>query len=513
MAISVSTAQKIADAWQDSSSIEEVMGKAGLTTKSKRKMRQYRRDAEAMLNIELPSFNMENQTYTDISCPSTLDVSEAALARSYVVTSAVNNSPLAEKFFQALSLFCDEKEAQLLIVPLRYKNPNAIIRDQDYYWDERIHPYVLKNDFLINKSLMVSGLRLSATAVNPLSGLASNSGKRSAIYGHPQIAMEMVATPNNDIPKMIHTTGCVTRPRYSATKAGGKANGNHSFGALYIKVVGNKFYCIQLIWNTQTGTFCFADESWSANGKSAAQVEAIVKGDSHVIQGDEKIVRARGRVCAILNPKVHVFHDIFDGQSISHHNGLFEKISNSMEGKDCLEAELRITADHVDIHGGEENWIIDSNHDRHIERYIHEGRDRKDPKNALIASELLSGSIRNKVSCLEYYFSKRIPGKYKFIDPNKKALIKGIDLSQHGDRGPNGSRGSAKAFANVSSKTIIGHRHSPSIEKGCWQVGTSTRKMNYAKGYSSWLECDCLIYENGKRAMIFYIDGKSILDV
>ena len=184
-----------------------------------------------------------------------------------------------------------------------------------------------------------------------------------------------------------------------------------------------------------------------------------------------------------------------------------------MIGHDCLETELKITADHIAENGGKENWIIDSNHDRHIERYIQEGRDRKDPKNALIASELLVGSIRNKVSCLEYYFSKRIPKKYKFINPNKKADVKGIDLSQHGDRGANGARGSAKGFANLSSRTVVGHSHTPQIEKGCWQVGTSTRNLEYAVGYSSWLECDCLIYKNGKRAMVMYINGKSIFDV
>ncbi|MGL6342582.1 MAG: Hint domain-containing protein [Waterburya sp.] len=51
--------------------------------------------------------------------------------------------------------------------------------------------------------------------------------------------------------------------------------------------------------------------------------------------------------------------------------------------------------------------------------------------------------------------------------------------------------------------------NSPGIEKGCYTVGTSTTlKLNYTKGLSSWMNTHCLVYEGGKRQLINIIEGK-----
>ena len=49
---------------------------------------------------------------------------------------------------------------------------------------------------------------------------------------------------------------------------------------------------------------------------------------------------------------------------------------------------------------------------------------------------------------------------------------------------------------------IIGHSHTPGINKGVYQVGHSTDGMNYAKGHSGWMNTHCVIYPNGKRSLI-----------
>jgi hypothetical protein len=58
-------------------------------------------------------------------------------------------------------------------------------------------------------------------------------------------------------------------------------------------------------------------------------------------------------------------------------------------------------------------------------------------------------------------------------------------------------------------KTIIGHSHSPGIDGGCYQTGTSTPlRLDYNKGPSSWLNCHCVLYANGKRSLLPIIDGE-----
>ena len=82
-------------------------------------------------------------------------------------------------------------------------------------------------------------------------------------------------------------------------------------------------------------------------------------------------------------------------------------------------------------------------------------------------------------------------------------------MSYHGDQGINGARGSAVSFTQIGTKSIIGHSHSPCINKGVYQVGTSSRlKLEYTHGASSWLNTHCIIYANGKRTLINVIDGE-----
>jgi len=79
----------------------------------------------------------------------------------------------------------------------------------------------------------------------------------------------------------------------------------------------------------------------------------------------------------------------------------------------------------------------------------------------------------------------------------------------HGDKGPNGSRGAIRGFGRIGVRSIIGHSHTPGVMDGVYQVGTSSRlRLEYSSGPSSWMHCHCVIYPNGKRSLIWIIDGE-----
>jgi hypothetical protein len=87
--------------------------------------------------------------------------------------------------------------------------------------------------------------------------------------------------------------------------------------------------------------------------------------------------------------------------------------------------------------------------------------------------------------------------------------IHGVLLSEHGDKGPNGARGSAQNLSKIGEKSILGHSHAPKIIAGTFQVGTSSKlKLEYNKGPSSWMHTHCILHKNGKRQMINIINGK-----
>jgi hypothetical protein len=79
----------------------------------------------------------------------------------------------------------------------------------------------------------------------------------------------------------------------------------------------------------------------------------------------------------------------------------------------------------------------------------------------------------------------------------------GIELNLHGDKGANGSRGSAVQFKNLSSKSVVGHGHSPFRMDGCSAVGVQTLDHEYNAGLSSWGVGDVVINADGKTQHIF----------
>jgi hypothetical protein len=110
------------------------------------------------------------------------------------------------------------------------------------------------------------------------------------------------------------------------------------------------------------------------------------------------------------------------------------------------------------------------------------------------------------------YWGRRMLAKKlktaQFPARNDAVIINDIDVNHHGDAGANGARGSLRGFSRIGVKTIVGHSHSPGIEGGAYQVGHNSRGgLEYQRGASSWLPADCVIYANGKRSLIFIIDG------
>jgi hypothetical protein len=83
------------------------------------------------------------------------------------------------------------------------------------------------------------------------------------------------------------------------------------------------------------------------------------------------------------------------------------------------------------------------------------------------------------------------------------------ELGVHGHIGANGSRGSAMQYAQMNTKNITGHTHSPLRLDGHLCVGTLTHlRVGYNKGLSSWMNTNAVIHPNGKAQLINIVNGK-----
>lgn len=447
----------------------------------------------------------------------------------FVITSAQNNTPVNECFLGALENYCDINDAELFVIPLKYNNPNVLVQDNEVLWDELVQDYLLDTNIKVHPLVKIMGsLKINATSDNPLTGLDSLSKGDSVIIGHQQLQMKTLPVQQDDHPVIMTTTGTVTEKNYSISKLGAKADFNHSFSAAVV-VVSNGIFHIRHLNFDGTG-FYDLDQYYTAVDHFHDTVEAIVTGDEHVIFIDKNVFNAtygKGGLVESLKPRYIVRHDVIDCYSISHHHNynVFTRYAKAMAGVNILSKELDEVVDFIikTTPQGTKNIIVSSNHHDHITRWLNECDPKTDPHNAMLYHQLMYEMLKRTS------FSKEGGGTYhpnpfelysektfiscgldvEFLSRSSTFKILGVEIASHGDKGNNGSRGSRPQYANLPSKTIIGHSHSPGITKGCYQVGTSsTLKLEYNQGASSWLNTHCIIHRNGKRQLVNIINGK-----
>lgn len=457
---------------------------------------------------------------------------EIKKAKRFIITSAMNNCPVDPNFWASLQTYARKTKACLLVIPSRYKNPTSKAEsektDAGSWWAQEVHPHMTDEQIKLNDHLRImADYRVNATATNPLSGLDTISGGISTIFGHAQIQMKTVPTPQYDIPKIMQSTGSCTEPIYSDTRAGKRGLFNHSLGAAVVELGGKDKFFIRTISADNTGGFYDLDYYYGPKGaEKSSQVEALITGDEHAMFNDERNKAAvylnKDSICNVLKPKVIVRHDVFDGYSISHHNRKDPMIQYSKHkmGHHLVKDELELTAAHIEETTPKfsENLIVASNHHDHLLRWLKEVTPLQEPWNLDTYLDLWklvtetwewkeTGTVHGDPFAL--WMEERLKVKTTFLPRDSSKTICGIMVGFHGDQGANGARGSINQYAKMGAKTVLGHRHAPGINKGVYQVGTSTTlRMDYTSGPSSWAHCHCVVYPNGKRQLIFVIKGE-----
>lgn len=450
----------------------------------------------------------------------------------FVVTCAQNNTDLHIPFVKALKHYCEVNKAQLIVIPIRYKNVTAYIQGEDYkpWWPTELKDHYLNDEYHLNDNLVILGdLKIQATATKPLSGISAIAKSKSAIIGHPQLSMVMVPTPLNELPRQLLTTGSCSVKNYSTSKAGHRAAFHHTFGASVVEIDGDVFFTRQI--NAEDdGSFYDLDKHYTQDGHTDGHRAAgLVCGDIHNDFLDPDVMKATwtapDSIVAICRPEHQFLHDVLDFYSANHHHrdNIYVRYAKFNSGLGSVENELtRLAMTHNDLWSDEDTYYhyISSNHNDALTRWLQEADPKHDPENALIYHKLQVYMLENTrmtangshiPNPMEYFLKGRLVNADKtfFHSRDERVNLHGIDLSQHGDRGPNGRRGTITQFSQTGYKSVIAHGHSPGIEKGCYQVGTSSRlKLEYNQGYSSWFHTHCLIYPNGKRTLINIVNGE-----
>lgn len=444
-----------------------------------------------------------------------MKIGEIKKSNFFVITSAVNDSPIVEGAHETWKQLAKENNGRYLVIPTHYKNPDMFHQGvtNGYTWPSEILPYVCDRDFKLNDSIYIrASMKIGHTAINPLSGMNHAGDKRSEIYGHPQVAMEMVATPKSKNPKMMHTTGSISAPAYGGSKQAKKAEFHHSLAAVIVETEGNRFWTREVYFDGK-GAYDLNRYYTPKGSRKAPPAEAIVYGDVHVRSLTKRTELMIDLADSVFRPKRRILHDLHDHHIGSHHNAkdVIFGLRKAHAGEFSIRDELMLSIRYLERRNN--CYVVDSNHNRHLDQWFNRFKPVNDPVNAplyfelgeLIRKDIAKGGDGNAFRC---FIQNETKSKIQFIGPNDDFQVAGIDCSQHGDRGPNGARGSAKAFAKSGCKTFMGHVHSPCIEKGCYAVGVMSPDLEYAAGFGSWMNTHGTIYPNGKRCLWSIVDGK-----
>lgn len=453
----------------------------------------------------------------------------ALKSHRYVVTWAQNATPVNIGFFAALRAYCDARGAELVVVPGRYKNPTSQwteAQENAEWWDEQVVPFLFNQRRRLNHNVIVLGdIKTQPTATQPLSGFESITHGESGILGHPKLQLKCIPTPSQRLPKILTTTGAVTMPNYTDTRAGKQGDFHHVFGAAVVEVQNDKvFHLRQINYSVKNQGFIDLDHAYHSDGRitPAGPYLGLSMGDTHVKFVDPVVADATfGPLCDLLDPQELVWHDVLDGYAVSPHHvdNPFAQYAKHISGFDNARDEVNQAIDYILEKGaGRKNVIVASNHDDMLRRWVIREDWKRDPKNAefyletalqMLRSTRMTETGSSTLDPFQHYVQQRGAGNVHCVPINGSYLIGDIENALHGHQGPNGARGSIRNLSRIGVKVIIGHSHTPGIEEGAYQNGTSTRlTAEYTGPIGSWLNTHTSIDRFQKRHLHTIVDGR-----
>lgn len=430
--------------------------------------------------------------------------------KKYIISSYIPAAKTDRNALKTLQFMAKKLGAELKILPTK----------ANYIDEQEELPSLFTPDqggYYLNNNLYISDMLVNHNIIDPISGLESiSSEKGSLIVPAPTHRFKSVARSlkHHSGPRGIWCTGSISKPYYKITKSGLRKKGYHKLGGILVEIKNNDIFSIrQLTYNR--GSICDLNKQYTKHGKIKKIRPSMSLGDLHPPFTSEYVLDKTANLIKELNIKSIVFHDSFDAASISHHVEGKHLTKALISGTlPTLEHEVEITADTMNrvIKQGPKDlkvYVAKSNHDEHLDRYLDEFRFKTDYTNLLYALDLIKQKVlfkrsESKQDSLEFGLKQvGLDKRVIFLERDDKLDIHGFECSNHGDYGPNGSRGTAKnqGLSFTGGMTITGHTHTPEIGVyGNSVNGTMTKlTLPYTNdsGTSGWINTHTIIYPNG----------------
>jgi hypothetical protein len=461
--------------------------------------------------------------------------------RVFILTGAQNDAEVDLPFWENLQAYATFRDADLVVGPGTYETQwwsesNPSVRS----YAPEIEEYLCFGQMPIGDNFVFCGeMNMLPTASRPISDLTTYSQGRWGVFPHAKVQLKSVpSTDPNQQAHQVMTTGLVTKPKIIPRKAGIKSIFHHQLAAVLVEFDHDgDLFCRHLIAD-KDGSFCDL-EFFVKDGEVTVdeeQVELMVMGDLHSDKEDPKnfdaTFRAPNSITKTLKIRRAVAHDIFDNYRRNHHHVHDNAYSYevAVRGRDSVLEEIRGVVNILkELRETVAVTVIESNHDIALERYVKEGRYRNDGINIRLGLQLEDAYLawREEVaealdaalpvrsfSLLEYAVNMAAErdgddlSDVEWVHDGYSYVVNGVECGNHGFRGANGARGTVAGFAQLGRKMNIGDKHSPEICDGVYVSGVMNLRQGYNKGPSGWAVTHTFQYNNGKRTLITFQNGK-----
>lgn len=439
----------------------------------------------------------------------------------FIITTSVTGCVVDTKFLKSIENYCAKNDAKLLV--LMSTDPAASVTNRGFVDPAISRDSIVASNISLNSNIHVSTIKLSAKHIEPTTGLLRlGQGDGSFIYASPKQRLKPVPVANSKHPHVIMTTGAITKPNYNTDKYMSErtayiADYDHVLGAVIVEIEDDKVYHYRQIQASEDGSFADFGVRYYADKIEDEAPIALIAGDIHSGSEDKCIIECYKKTCEDMNIDTLVAHDVYDGMSVNRHemdNNILRAIRQENDQLN-LDAELMGVACMLkNLAESVKNVVVvKSNHDEFLERYLKDGSYIKDPQNHRVALKLALYML-DDLNPIEQYVQNDIKlsldeYKIRFLKQDESFKMAGVELGQHGHVGNGGARGSIAGLELAYGDIIFGHTHSPEILRKAVCVGTSTSlRLTYNRGGSSWLNTFCLLYKDGSRQLINVINGK-----
>lgn len=437
---------------------------------------------------------------------------EIAKKQTYIITHAQNNTPVHKKFFEKVKAYQNFRDAELVVIAGRYKNPTSIFQDKkEDFWVKEVLPYLSAKREKIHKNLVILGdIKIQATSSRPLARKELISGDDSCVVGHPRVHLKSVDRLPTYEPKIMFSTGSVTLPNYTDSDTGKVAEAHHTLGFLIVEIDGENFHARQV---TAEPNGDFIDFNWRVSEQGITRnekVKAVVLGDVHYKNADKTLLQTiEQKILKRFKPENTVLHDLFDGTSVNHHaqKDPFYQYNLLKNGDNSLKKEL------TEIKHFLVNWqdynpvIVRSNHDEWLDKYLVERDWKKDIENAELYFEYALIKLQGKdpKGIFPYIVDNWQIPNVRTLGINESFKPCAFELGIHGHLGSGGAKGTNNTFKRLSTKIIKNHDHTVFREDGVLSSGTCTKyDLGYNKGLTNWVQSITIEHDNGKAQQIIF---------